>query len=114
MTNRVSPKIYIDWSPIQVVEHGVHVDQLPELRCRDVAIPEHPRVQRSGCDLSDECYRLQQIRTRLERASRRYDASMVCVNHENTLLLEDEMLEETVRGLLLNKARDLFKQPGRS
>jgi hypothetical protein len=34
---------------------------------------------------------------------------MVIVDGENTLVLDEEMPEETVRGLLLNEARDLFK-----
>jgi hypothetical protein len=34
---------------------------------------------------------------------------MVIVDGEKTLILDEEMPEETVRGLLLNEARDLFK-----
>jgi hypothetical protein len=37
---------------------------------------------------------------------------MVIVDRQNILLLDDEMLEETVCGLLLDEARDLFKQSG--
>jgi hypothetical protein len=34
---------------------------------------------------------------------------MVIVDRENTLILEEEVPEETVGGLLLNEARDFFK-----
>jgi hypothetical protein len=37
---------------------------------------------------------------------------VVTVDRQNSLILDYEMLEETVRGLLLNEARDLFKQSG--
>jgi hypothetical protein len=37
---------------------------------------------------------------------------MVSVDRQNSLILDDETLEETVRGLLLNETRDLVKQSG--
>jgi hypothetical protein len=37
---------------------------------------------------------------------------MVIVDRQNSLILDDETFEKTVGGLLLNEARNVFKQSG--